>query len=157
MGFLSNLKNNLTGNWADVSLQPADGKRGDVITFTVHVNVRDQDIDVSKVAVKVKCVERVSVPERHSTSRPGHDDGPRTSSMGDRDVTTNLFDREILASPAIHLEAGSSHTFEAEVSIPDNLPPTVTGRNARFEWQAFASLDMKGNDPDSGWQTFRVW
>ncbi|MGB3543192.1 hypothetical protein [Rubrivirga sp.] len=115
--------------------------------------MRDEDIDVSKGTVKVTCVERVSVPER-TTSRP-NDDGPRRASGGD--VTASLPDRDGLASAAVRLEAGSSHTFETEVSIPENLPPPVAGRNARFEWQASASLDTKGNDPDSGWQTSRVW
>lgn len=156
MGFFSTLKNNLTGSWADVTLQPADGSRGDVLELKVHVHVRDEPIEVSKVAVKVRCVERVTVPESRTTTRAGDDDRPR-STTSDRTVTTTLFDREIMASPAVHLEAGSDHEFVAEVSLPEEMPPTVTGRNARFEWQAFASLDMKGNDPDSGWQTFRVW
>ncbi|MEM0963265.1 MAG: hypothetical protein AAGK21_12105 [Bacteroidota bacterium] len=156
MGFFSNIARNLTGNWADVTLDVPDGARGESLHLLVHVNVRDEDIDVSRVVVKVRCQEHVRVPNaRTTTSAPGAD-GTRRQSTGDATTSATLFDREVIASPATTLEAGSSHTFDAIVELPMHVPPTIEGRNARFEWEAYASLDMKGNDPDSGWREFRV-
>jgi len=160
MGFFSNLTRTLTGSWADVTLDVEDGVRGEPLRLAVHVQVRDEAIDVTKVAVKVRCQERVRVPNARTTTRPvpgqAGADGVQRQSTSDATATTTLFDREVIASPATRLEAGSSHTFEAVVELPSHAPPTIEGRNAAFEWSAFASIDMKGNDPDSGWRAFRV-
>lgn len=160
MGFFSNLTRNLTGSWADVTLDVEDGVRGEPLHLRVHVQVRDEGIDVTKVAVKVRCQEQVRVPNAKTTTRPAHGpagaNGAQRQSTSDATATTTLFDREVIASPATRLEANSSHTFEAVVDLPTHAPPTIEGRNAAFEWSAYASVAMKGNDPDSGWQEFRV-
>ncbi|NNF58090.1 MAG: sporulation protein [Rhodothermaceae bacterium] len=158
MGFLSNLKNNLTGSWADVSLTAAPATRGDAILFNVHVSVKDEAIDIDKVVVQVRCTEMVEVKARQTTNRPSEVNGKtatRTSPTTVRETET-LFTQDITVAHAQQLAANAQQHFEATVQLPAHLPPTFTGRNARIEWKAMASVDMKGNDPDSGWQTFEV-
>ena len=160
MGFLSNLKNNLTGSWADVSLTAAPATRGESASFNVRVNVKDEAIDINKVVVQVRCTEIVEVQARETTTRPSQANGKattatRTSPTTVRETET-LFNQDIPVAHGQQLAANTQQSFEASVQIPAHLPPTFTGRNARIEWKAMASVDMKGNDPDSGWQTFEV-
>ena len=161
MGFFSDLKNNLTGNWADVSLTAAPATRGELASFAVHVNVKDEAIDINKVVVQVRCTEIVEVQTRQTANpRPGQKNGgtataTRTSPTTVRETET-LFSQDITVAHGQQLGANTQQSFEATVQIPAHLPPTFTGRNARIEWKAMASVDMKGNDPDSGWQPFEV-
>ncbi len=162
MGFLSDLKNNLTGSWADVSVTATPATRGQSTTITVHVNVKDNAIEINKVTAKVQCIEIVEVHNVRTTSavgsssqaKIGQPSPPATS--GTAKATENLFDQEVPVAQAQQLAANSQQSFEATFQIPAHLPPSFTGRNARIEWKVMAAVDMKGNDPDSGWQVFEV-
>ena len=160
MGFFSDLKKNITGGWADLSLTVPPVTRGDQLNATISFSVRDEPVDVSKITMKVRCQEIVSIPERamNRPSRLSDDQNGHSThtSSGPSSVTETLFTQEVVAVHARSFEAGAQETFDLVVSIPNHLPPTLTGRNARFVWSAYASADMKGNDPDSGWQTFEV-
>jgi len=57
---------------------------------------------------------------------------------------------------ALHLKVRVQVRDEAVVNLPMSAPPSIEGRNAAFEWQASALLDMEGTDPDSGWRGLRV-
>jgi len=156
MGFFSDLKRNITGGWADLSLSVPPVERGEQLNATITFSVRDEPVDVSKITMKVRCQEIVSIPERSMPNRtPGQDTTTHRSSSP-TNVTETLFTQEVVAAHARSFDAGANETFDLVVSIPSHLPPTMMGRNARYEWSAYASADMKGNDPDSGWQTFEV-
>lgn len=160
MGFFSDLKKNITGGWADLSLSVQPATRGEQLNATITFSVRDEPVDVSKITLRVRCQEIVTVPERSMPNRTTHTPGQpgRTSQThsSPTTVTETLFNQEIVAAHARSFDSGANETFDLVVSIPANLPPTMMGRNARYEWSAYASADMKGNDPDSGWQTFEV-
>lgn len=164
MGFFSNLKNSLTGNWADVSVMMPAAVRGETATITVNVAVKDQEIEFEKIAVQVRCSEIIELPNYRVSgsssasngAKPGTSTATRTSQDVDVRHTEQLFTQEIVVAGAQSLPANSQHAFEGSVSIPTHLPPTLRGRHARFEWKAMASIDMKGNDPDSGWQDVEV-
>lgn len=155
MGFFSDLKNNLTGSWADVSITTSPAKRGESASFTVQVNVKDKAIDVNKIYVKVQCVENVEIRNvrTNSGTSQGSTSGSNTTTAR---ANETLFDQEIQVASATQLGANSQQSFEASVQLPAHMPPTFAGRNARIEWKVMAAVDMKGNDPDSGYQTFEV-
>ena len=163
MGFFSDLAKNITGGWADLSMSVAPARRGESATVTVNFSVKDDPVDVSKIAVKVRCQEIVQTETVRTTPRPGgqmqnggHGSAATTTSTQSGTKTESLYQQEVVAAPAQQFEGGTQHTFTVDVPIPAHLPPSFRGRNARIEWQAYASADMKGNDPDSGWQTFEV-
>jgi hypothetical protein len=173
MGFFSNLKNSLTGSWADVSVSVPSATRGESVPITVHVTVKDDAIDIEKVVVQVHCDEIVEIADYAATGastpataqtvvgskQSGASAPPSTARNGttvDVKATESLFNQELQVAGAQQLAAGSQHTFEGSVALPAHLPPSLKGRNARFEWRVMASVAMRGNDPDSGWQTFEV-
>ena len=148
MGFLSNLKGNLTGDWATVTTQVSTARRGETISVPIEVTVKDKDISVDAVILELSCREIVDLPDRGSSS---------TSSCNhSMSANESLYDQNINVAGPQQLGAGSSQSFTANVQIPSHLPPTFSGRNARVEWSVRARLDMKGNDPDSGTQHITV-
>lgn len=147
MGFLSNLKSNLTGDWASVSLRVGEARRGAPVAVGVDVAVKEKDISVERLLVEVRCEEVVHVPNHH----PAGADRPY-----DVHQSTSLHTAEVVVSGPLQLAGGAQQSFEGQVPIPGHLPPTFTGRNARVEWSIRARLEMKGNDPDSDWTPLAV-
>ena len=147
MGFLKNLKGNLTGNWATVTTQVGNARRGETLTVPVDVTVKDADISIDAIILELVCREIVDFPNnRTSSSECNHPSS----------ATENLYDQNINVAGPQQLSAGATQSYTASVQIPSHLPPTFNGRNARVEWSVRARLDMKGNDPDSGYQHFTV-
>ncbi|MEO2107880.1 MAG: hypothetical protein ABGZ36_19850, partial [Actinomycetota bacterium] len=83
--------------------------------------------------------------------------------MGDGDnervdgrANERLHHQEFTIASGQQLGANQTGSFEGQIQLPAHLPPSARGRNAEFRWQVRARLDMKGNDPDSGWQMVEV-
>ncbi len=153
MGFLSNLKNSLTGGWADVVIDHGEGRRGEPLELTVHVAVRSSAIEVSDVYVQLECHEIVEI-DNHRVS--DHDDGELDVDHVDIRKQERLFDRRVSLARSVSLDADSQQAYEGQVDLPAHLPPSYSGRHAKIRWRVLAALDMKGNDPDSGWREIRV-
>jgi len=163
MGFFSNIANSITGNWADVSVSAQPAARGEAAPFSVRVAVKSNEMEFEKIIVEVACAEIIEIPNYRDTgSNPVQHKGTGvsvgTGSGHQINVKTreSLFTQEIQVSGAGKLAANAQQTYEGSVNLPANLPPSMRGRHARFEWQVRASIAMRGNDPDSGWQPFEV-
>lgn len=164
MGFFSNLANSITGNWADVTVSAQPAVRGQAAPFSVRVAVKSNDMQFDKIVVEVACAEIVEIPgyrDDGSASTPQKGSGVTVSSGGSGNTVNvrtreSLFSQEVQVSGAGQLAANAQQTYEGSVNLPANLPPSMRGRHARFEWQVRASIVMRGNDPDSGWQAFEV-
>ena len=150
MDFLAKLKGRLTGDWAEVTMPDLIVRRGETVSVPIEVAVKDSDITVDAVRLEVTCTEIVE----------GHDyvpsTFPTTDAYHDTDRLGTLFDEVFDAAGPQDLAAGSTHTFTVDVAIPEDLPASHHGRQARIEWTLFARLDMEGNDPDSGVQQLTV-
>jgi hypothetical protein len=150
MGLLDKVKNTLSGDWADVSVQVAGPLvRGGALNATVNVQVKNSPIKVESVVFEVRCEEHVHIQRATIT-------GAGTTVTGSASAVEALVDHEVPVSGPQELAAGSTSTFTTSVPITSEAPPTMAGRNARYEWKVRARVDMKGNDPDSGWQTIHV-
>lgn len=161
MGFFSNLANSITGNWADVTVSAQPASRGQSAPFSVRVAVKSNEMEFEKIIVEVACAEIIEIPNYRDT---GTNDMQQKSTgvtvAGGHQINVktreSLFTQEIQVSGAGKLAANAQQTYEGSVNLPANLPPSMRGRHARFEWQVRASIAMRGNDPDSGWQPFEV-
>jgi hypothetical protein len=142
----------MTGGWADVSLVLADPQKGAAAQATVTVNVKGEPIDIARVYVKLQCREEVHIPNFRARDR----DDPGDMDYVDVRKEEEIYDQELTIAPAQRLEANQTYTFEGAVEIPAEMPPTYRGRHCKLVWRTLAGLDMKGNDPDSGWQEFDV-
>ncbi|PAP78518.1 hypothetical protein [Rubrivirga marina] len=57
---------------------------------------------------------------------------------------------------ALRLNVHVRFRDEAVVHLPMSAPPPIEGRDAAFQWRAFALLDVKRNDLNHGWRELRV-
>jgi hypothetical protein len=153
VGLFDKIKNKLTGDWADVTVDVASAARGGTMQATATVAVKEQAISIEGIVVELQCVEQIDIPNAHVHSSFGS-----TSNSGTGRATSSeaLFDVEVKAAPAQELAAGATLTAAATIDIPSTAPPTFQGRYARYEWQVRARVEMGGNDPDSGWQSLHL-
>ncbi len=152
MGFLSKLKSSLTGSWADVTLSVAPAQRGETAAMTVDVTVNSETIRIKRVYVEFRCTEEVKILNYQTGKR----DAEGKTIVIDVRKTERLLNEEIVLAGAQELAAESHHHFEGELRIPAHLPASFEGKHASITWSVKASLDMKGNDPDSGWQNLEI-
>ena len=147
MGLLSNLKSNLTGDWATVAVLLSPARPGQPAQIAVDVTVKDKPIQIDGVTAKISCAEVVDIPSYRAA-------GAATDVRVN--TTERLFDHEVKLAGPHELAAGAQQRYTGELALPAHVPPTLRGRNARIEWQIMGALEMKGNDPDSGWQDVQV-
>jgi hypothetical protein len=153
MDKLKAVKSNLTGDWANVTIQFDPVGRGGSMNVTTDVSVKDKEISIDGVVIEVRCQEIIDNPNatvfeaNSSTSR---------SATGRATSDQEVVEKKVSVSGPVTLAAGSSTTYSGSIEVPKSAPPTMNGRYARYEWQVRARLEMKGNDPDSGWQSFQV-
>jgi hypothetical protein len=155
MGLMDKLKaakSRLTGDWADVTIAFDSVARGGSVTATTDVTVKTQAISIEGVVIEVQCEEIIDVPSASVYDNDGTSSGNTRRATNTETVVT----KEIKVSGAAELEAGSTTTFTGELPIPASAPPSFDGRFARYEWKIRARVEMKGNDPDSGWQPLHV-
>ena len=149
MGLFSKLKNSLTGGWAEVKVMIPEGgvERGASLPVTIEVQVKDETIDVSKIYSKFCCEEVVDIPNFRSRDEDNRNDIDYVHV----NVKSDLLDEEFVIEEGLTLESNQTYTYDGNLSVPEDLPPSFTGRHATVEWSVYAGLDMRGNDPDSGW------
>ncbi len=153
MGFLSNMKKNLTGSWADVQVEVSGPTaRGGMLPVRVHVQVKDSDILVDRVLAELVCEEVIDVRGAAGANWSSGNDSTNVQS----ESRESMHSHELVLASAQQMAAGSTATFEGYLPIPTQAPPSANGRYAQFSWSVRGRLDMKGNDPDSGWQHLEV-
>ncbi len=144
MGFLSKMKNKLTGGGAKVTITAEATDVRSTIKIDVTAEIKDAPIDITQVYLWVKSVESISVPERELGS-----EATRGVNI-ERDIFAR---QEFQISGAETLNGGQTYNWSYEFQLPEgNLQPSYMGEFARHEWLFQVGLDAKGNDPDSGWQ-----
>ena len=151
MGFfdkLKSMKNAITGGSAKVQLS-IDGDDLELgKPFAVHITAEAKaDVKATAVYILVRSTEST-----HAT-----DDNGRISKevVGEMEVYNHRFDVE---GPQ-ELKAGETYEWTAEICLPDDgdARATYDGEIMNHDWEVQAGLDVKGNDPDSGWLGFEIW
>jgi len=151
MDKLKAVKSNLTGDWASVTIQFDPVGRGETMNVTTDVAVKDKEISVDGIVIEVRCAEKIDIPNATVFESNGSN-----AATGRATSDQEVVEKKVSVSGPVTLAAGSTTTYTGSIEVPKNAPPTMQGRYARYEWQVRARLEMKGNDPDSGWQSFQV-
>jgi hypothetical protein len=147
MGFMDKLKgavNAVTGGGAKVLLEfsPAFVHAGD--TVKVKVTVTSTGTEVTSAGCFVDLLGREEVRVKPSGQSSHHTES-----------ATSL-DQAFPLAPAFVLAPNETKVFEGSFQMPAGHQPSFTGAHSKHEWQIRGRIDVKGNDPDSGYQTLRV-
>jgi len=144
---IKSVKNMVTGGGADVTLTIEESSiKG--LKINVRAFIKDADMKVDKVYLKVRSVEKVVAPDI-DIARNQNGQVVRTREHVHHSET--IFEQEFLVTGAETLNSQEEYNWSTNIELPERALPTYKGRNAQNTWMVFAGLDASGNDPDSGW------
>lgn len=148
MGFFNKIVKSVTGSWADIVVDTQPMTPGLSRKFGAQISVRDQPIEFTSIVAVVRCIEEARV-----TVSSAGDDGVGTRTRTDSDT---VHENTVELRGAGTFAAGHVEEFEFPVAIPREGPFSFKGQHVELRWEVEVSIDMKGNDPDSGWTPFTV-
>jgi hypothetical protein len=138
MGFFKDLKNKITGGAATVRVSVPAGRRGQSIPVQVQAQAKANG-KASAVYLLVRATENASFKD----------------SNGDKVSGSKVsYETRVQLAGAVDLKEGETYNFDGHFELPPNTNPSLRGGIIDHIWEVQAGLDMPGNDPDSGWQSF---
>ena len=148
MGFFSNIKNAVTGGAATVQVvAPSALARGGAADVQIRATAK-ASASVNAVYLLVRATESAQVRDTDYA-----DGKSRSETVHGRKVT---YEHRISIAGAQQLQEGQSYEWQGQLQIPSHINPSFDGHMIAHVWEIQAGLDMKGNDPDSGWIPLRV-
>ena len=152
MGFLKKLKgavSKLTGGGAKVTVFVNGNDIKETLNISINAEVKDNSLEVKKVYLWIKSVEKIDIPKN---SLPQN---LREIANFGLTLSNDRFPKkEFIVTEAQKLEAKKTYTWNIDIKLDDEAIPSYKGHFANHEWLFYAGIDVKGNDPDSGWQKF---
>lgn len=140
MGFFNDLKNKVTGGGATVRVTVPSTRRGQAVPVQVQA--------VAKANGKVSAVYLLLRATENAQFKDSNNDKVSGSKIS--------YENRVQIAAAQELKEGETYTWDGMVELPTNSNPTLRGAIIDHTWEIQAGLDMPGNDPDSGWQSFDV-
>jgi hypothetical protein len=156
MGFMDKLKsfkNSITGGGATVRIEAENARIGQPFLIKIHADIDDADMSIDNVYLKVRAREQITARNVEVAYRSG--DG-YSSHREDVRQSNTTFQQTATITGAATLEANSNNEWVYEFTIPQGNGPSFNGQQAEHMWEIYAGLDVRGNDPDSNWQTIQV-
>ena len=152
MGFLKKLKgavSKLTGGGAKVTVFVNGNDIKETLNITINAEVKDNPLEVKKVYLWLKSVEKIDIPKNSLPQNMRE-----TANFGLTLSNDRFPKKEFIVTEVQKLEAKQTYTWNIDIKLDDEAIPSYKGHFANHEWLFYAGLDVKGNDPDSGWQKF---
>jgi hypothetical protein len=140
MGFFKDLKNKVTGGGATVRVTVPSARRGQPISVKVQAQAKANG-KVAAVYLLVRATENASFKDSNNEKVSG---------------SKVSYENRVTIAGAQDIKEGETYNWEGVLELPTNSNPTLRGAIIDHTWEVQAGLDMPGNDPDSGWQSFDV-
>ena len=145
---LKSVKNFVTGGGAEVHAQLPDVLvRGESATVSIRAEIKDASMDVSSVYINVRASETIDMVVEDN------DDYHDLDRIYENNET---FSDKFSLNIDQTLDAGQEYEWEIEIIIPEDARASYSGVYASNDWEIEAGIDVKGNDPDSGWIEIQV-
>lgn len=139
MGFFKDMKNKITGGGATVRVNLSAAQRGRAVPVQVQATAKASG-KVSAVYLLVRATESAEFKVNNDKVN-----GSKVS-----------YETRIQVAGAQEIKEGETYNWDGQLELPVNTNPTLRGSIIDHTWEIQAGLDMPGNDPDSGWQSFDV-
>jgi len=149
MGLFDKLKqaaNFVTGGGATVTITPEGSEFDKTSTIRVRVSalIKDAPLEATSVYLEIRSREYVSLRKNINGKSENINEDHISYSTKVQNVITGT------------LEGKQSYDWTLEFSLPSNAQPTFHGTMGHQVWEIKGAIDVKGNDPDSGWVEIRV-
>jgi hypothetical protein len=149
MGLFDKIKqaaNFVTGGGANVTIAPEGSEfdKASPIKVRITAQIKDAPLNATAVYLDIRAREYVSL--RKSING-------KTENINEDHVS---YSHKVQAVITSALEGKQSYDWELEFTLPSNAQPTFHGTMGHQVWEIKGALDVKGNDPDSGWIEIRV-
>lgn len=150
MGFMDKLKGAVkavTGGSAKVEMDyPSHAVLpDDAMSVTVTITSTVGDLKTNGVFIDIRAEEVINV---NKTASQQLENNLR--------VSRETFKQSFQIASDFMLGAGETKTFEGEVTLPPNVQPSYNGQFTQHKWSIRGRLDVRGNDPDTGFKPMRV-
>ena len=131
----------ITGGGANVALAPEGSEfdKSQPIRVRITAQIKDEPLNATEVYLDIRAREYVSLRSNING---------KTETIHEDHV---IHTRKVQAAIASALEASQSYDWHMEFTLPSNAQPTFHGTMAHQVWEIRGALDVRGNDPDSGW------
>jgi hypothetical protein len=148
MGFFDKVKNAITGGGADVSLEAGPVTPGQPFEVRIRAVVSDSDLETEGVYLDIRGIEAIEVPDVDVVYGSGDNEERVTETVT---AETRTFSARIDVTGGDTLAANQEFNWTARAELPADSLPKYAGTHCTHRYEARASLDCFGNDPDSGW------
>lgn len=150
MGFLDKLKgaaNLVTGGAAQVQIawEPRVAFPGDSVNVRITATSKGSDVKVGAVWVDLHGSEVARLPK-----------GTVTNVERDVDFLRLTTDQKFKLAEGLVIAGGQTHVFEGSFQVPLGAQPSLDGQFIDHRWEIRGRLETFGNDPDSGFQPFKI-
>ena len=153
MGLFSKLADAVTGGWVKVHFQWSEPVPGKPIEVKVNADSVKSEKDIQSVYVQVVAEEKVTIPNVHVAEMVN---GVLTEKVESVSNTTVTFSQKFPIAGPQPLKPDQTYEWTGTITLPAEARPTYLGVNAGHSWRIMAGLEVKGNDPDSGWTVIPV-
>jgi len=140
MGFFKDLKNKVTGGGATVRVHVATAQRGRPTPVKIEATAKANG-KVAAVYLLIRATENAQFKT---------DGGEKVSG------SKVSYETRVSVAGAQEIKEGETYNWDGVIELPSSSSSTLRGSIIDHTWEIQAGLDMPGNDPDSGWQTFEV-
>ncbi len=155
MGFLKKLKgavSKITGGGAKVTVFVNGNDIRETLNITINAEIKDSPLEVKKVYLWVKSVEKIDIPKNALPQNLREE-----ANFGLTFSNERFPKKEFIVAEAQILKEKQTYTWTVDIKLNGGATPSYNGHFANHEWLFYAGLDVKGNDPDSGWQKFDLY
>lgn len=150
MGFFDKVKgamNAITGGAAKVSVEwhPQVAMPGEPVQVRVTATSTGGALSSGGVFIDVVAAEQLKINQ----NALGNNNPP----INHRSQT---FSQQYQIAPTFQLAPNETKQWEGQFVLPPQAQPSYDGPMADHIWTLQGRIEATGNDPDSGWLTFRV-
>jgi len=147
-------KNYFTGGGAELVVEfVSEPQLRKPFNVNLYVRVKESDVEVDRIYLKVKNIEEVEVRVRvqnNPTRRPGEVQTTPTGSRNRTERETHIIaEQEFILDEGVLLNANQEYDWKTEIVLPIDGVNSYAGKNAKIYWTIQAYLEKSGNDPNS--------
>ncbi len=155
MSIFNKLVDFVTGGSAEVEIDLKEATLNKPFSVKVTAKGLHNNVDIDRVYLLIRCREGKIIEFKATDNQPLTDNEKILNEMKEWDVDT-VAEMDHTVSGKEELKKGKNYEWSSIVDLSKYDKVSVSGEKHFVKWEVQAGLDVPGNDPDSGWQEFKM-